>query len=118
MSINRREFLKRSLTIAGTSLLSGGAIAHAANNPDPSIFSTGNTANERNWKLWVEKSETLAPVKYGVLVDTTLCIGCRRCEWACNEWNNNPNRPVKEFEASVSQQKSVFDTVRRMHAGN
>ncbi len=94
MSINRRDFLKRSLTIAGTSLLSGGTIAHAIDNRDPSTLSTGNTANERNWKLWVEKSETLAPVKYGVLVDTTLCIGCRRCEWACFEWYKNQNRPI------------------------
>ena len=68
MSINRREFLKRSLTIAGTSLLSGGTIAHAGDKTDPSALSTGNTANERNWRLWVEKSETLAPEKYGVLV--------------------------------------------------
>ena len=99
-------------------MLSGGTIAHAGDKADPSGLSTGNTANERNWKLWVEKSETLAPEKYGVLVDTTLCIGCRRCEWACNEWNKNPNRPIKEFEASVTQKNSVFDTVRRMHAEN
>ena len=118
MSIDRRQFLKRSLTMAGATLLSGGTIAHALDKKDPSIYSTGNTANARNWKLWVENSEILVPEKYGVLVDTTVCIGCRRCEWACNEWNKNPNRPIKEFEASVSQQKSVLDTVRRMHAGN
>lgn len=45
---------------------------------------------------------------YGVLVDTTLCIGCRKCEWACNEWNKNPNLPLKKFE-----DKSVFEKIRR-----
>ena len=29
---------------------------------------------------------------YGVLVDTTSCIGCRKCEWACNQANEPPGR--------------------------
>ncbi len=118
MSIDRRGFLKRSLGLAGTALLGGGSAAQARENPDPAALATGNTANERNWEVYVEKGETLAPVRHGVLVDTTVCIGCRRCEWACNEWNRNPNRPVQEFEASASQKDSVFTKVRRMHAGN
>src|SRR4030042_14436 len=118
MSISRREFLKRTATIAGTVLLGNGAAAHATEKSDPSILSTGNTANERNWKIWAERDRLHIPdERHGVLVDTTVCIGCRRCEWACNDWNKNPNRPVKEFEASVNQKKSVFDSVRRMHAG-
>jgi formate dehydrogenase iron-sulfur subunit len=53
------------------------------------------------------------PNQYGVLVDTTLCIGCRRCEWACKEWNKLPNqKPLKEYE----DDRSVFKEVRRMHA--
>jgi formate dehydrogenase iron-sulfur subunit len=118
MPISRREFLKRTVTIAGTSLLGSSTIAHAYQKGGPSIFSTGNTANEGNWKLYEKIEATLPEDRYGVLVDTTRCIGCRRCEWACNEWNKNPNRPIKEFEASVHQEKSVFDAVRRMHAGN
>ncbi len=120
MGISRRDFLKRTATIAGISLLGSSGIAHAYEKGGPSIFSKGNTANRKNWKLWEERSKmVLAPEEsYGVLIDTTRCIGCRRCEWACNEWNKNPNRPIKEFEVSVSQKKSVFDTVRRMHAGN
>ena len=63
----------------------------------------------RNWKIWVERHEAgVRDEQYGVLVDTTLCIGCRRCEWACNEWNKNPTRPIKEFEASVNEAKICF----------
>ncbi len=120
MSISRREFLKRTATIAGITLLGSDTIAHAYEKGGPSIFSKGNTANRKNWKIWEErkKAKALVPEEtYGVLIDTTRCIGCRRCEWACNEWNKNPNRLIKEFEASVNQKKSVFDNVRRTHAG-
>jgi formate dehydrogenase iron-sulfur subunit len=86
MGIGRREFLKRTAVIAGTALV-GGKNASAAE---------GTTGNSE---------------RYGVLVDTTFCIGCRRCEWACNEWNKNPNQPIKSFE-----DKSVFQNIRRTHA--
>ncbi len=53
------------------------------------------------------------PDQYGVLVDTTVCIGCRRCEWACKEWNKLPNqKSLKEYD----DDKSVFQKVRRTHA--
>ncbi len=45
---------------------------------------------------------------YGVLVDTTVCIGCRNCEKACNIENNLPEQPQGNFE-----DKSVFETNRR-----
>jgi formate dehydrogenase iron-sulfur subunit len=28
--------------------------------------------------------------KYGMLIDTTLCIGCRGCSIACKQWNDLP----------------------------
>jgi len=87
MGFDRREFLKRTAVISGSALIGGGKVASAGEGPQ------GN------------------PEGFGVLVDTTLCIGCRRCEWACNEWNKNPNQPVKSFE-----DKSVFDKIRRTHA--
>ena len=83
--MDRREFLKRVACISSTALIGRGDVsaeeAHVHTN------------------------------RYGVLVDTTFCIGCRRCEWACNEWNKNPNQPVKNFE-----DKTVFQTVRRTRA--
>ncbi|MGB9615732.1 MAG: 4Fe-4S dicluster domain-containing protein [Desulfomonilaceae bacterium] len=50
------------------------------------------------------------PDQLGVLVDTTVCIGCRRCEWACKEWNKLPNQiGLKEYE----KDQTVFQKVRR-----
>jgi len=37
------------------------------------------------------------PEAYGCLVDLTRCIGCRKCEQACNEVNHLPP-PVRSFE--------------------
>ncbi|MGD8439426.1 MAG: 4Fe-4S dicluster domain-containing protein [Holophagae bacterium] len=47
------------------------------------------------------------PGRYGLLHDTTLCVGCRSCEVACKQVNNLP--PV---EQPVNDPR-VFDTVRR-----
>jgi Fe-S-cluster-containing dehydrogenase component len=53
------------------------------------------------------------PNQFGVLVDTTVCIGCRRCEWACKEANELPGRkPLIEFE----KDRTVFETLRRTNA--
>jgi Fe-S-cluster-containing dehydrogenase component len=52
------------------------------------------------------------PEQFGVLVDTTLCIGCRRCEWACKEWNKLPNqKPLKEYE----KDQTVYENFRVLH---
>lgn len=87
MGISRREFLKRIATIGGAAIIGGSE------------------------KVFAREDSLVYPDSYGVLVDTTLCNGCRRCEWACNEWNKNPNQPIKAFE-----DKSVFEKMRRMHA--
>jgi Fe-S-cluster-containing dehydrogenase component len=47
------------------------------------------------------------PGSYAVLHDTTLCIGCRKCESACNEVNGLP-APEVPFE-----DQSVFEHTRR-----
>ncbi len=118
MGIDRREFLRRA-AIAGIALIGGSSPAHAFKNIDKAtILSTGNIANERNWKLYEKTHAAITKERYGVLVDTTRCIGCRRCEWACNEWNKNPNKPIAEFEKSVVGKDDAFKTIRRMHAGN
>ncbi len=48
---------------------------------------------------------------YGVLVDTTECIGCRKCEFACAKSNQLSELPLEAFE-----DKSVYDQPRRMTA--
>jgi len=43
-----------------------------------------------------EDQQAPSPDYMGVLVDTTLCIGCRKCEEACNRRNHLP-RTAKSF---------------------
>jgi Fe-S-cluster-containing dehydrogenase component len=50
------------------------------------------------------------PGSYGVLHDTTLCIGCRKCEEACNKVNELP-APEKPFD-----DLGVLDEERRTDA--
>ncbi len=50
------------------------------------------------------------PDSFGVLHDTTLCIGCRRCEAACNEVNHLPP-PAEPFD-----DLDVLDKKRRTTA--
>ena len=48
-----------------------------------------------------EDNHPVSPDYVGVLVDTTLCIGCRKCEEACNRRNNLPRtaEPFSDREA-------------------
>ena len=48
---------------------------------------------------------------FGVLCDLTLCVGCRKCEWACNQAQSLPPRSMPEFET-----RSVFAEKRRPDA--
>ena len=43
-----------------------------------------------------------------MLTDLSLCVGCRKCEWACKDVNGLPNQPIETFE-----DKSVFEHKRR-----
>jgi Fe-S-cluster-containing dehydrogenase component len=49
----------------------------------------------------------------GVLVDTTLCVGCRKCEAACHEINTDLPRQSPE----ALKDEGVFIRRRRMDAG-
>jgi len=77
MSLRRRDFLK--LTAAGPV-----ALAAAATLPASAQASTAPTESMDD--------------AFGVLVDTTFCIGCRKCEWGCNEANDVPRRARTEFD--------------------
>lgn len=48
------------------------------------------------------------PGRYGLLLDTTLCVGCRSCEVACKKVNDLP-----PFPGEVIGDHSVFETTRR-----
>ena len=88
MEAKRRTFLKQ---VAGVSSLA--------------IFGKDGIAEASRLQV--------SPDQYGVLVDTTLCVGCRSCEKACNEINEDlPRRPEEWFK-----DKSVFEERRRMDFG-
>ncbi len=57
-----------------------------------------------------QEAPSSAPRHVGVLVDTTLCIGCRKCEEACNRRNRLP-RTAEPFS-----DRSVFGSFRRPSA--
>lgn len=54
----------------------------------------------------------LSPDRMGVLVDTTVCVGCRNCEWACRTAHGLPTEPLSSYE-----DRSVFGTMRRPDEG-
>ncbi len=87
MTLDRRGFLKLAAT--GTAVAAGSLAAAEAG------ASTGASAHD-------------AANAFGVLVDTTLCIGCRKCEWGCNQANDLPKRERADFD-----DKTVLETHRR-----
>ncbi|MCF8239949.1 MAG: 4Fe-4S dicluster domain-containing protein [Melioribacteraceae bacterium] len=46
--------------------------------------------------------------RMGVLVDTTVCIGCRKCEWACKTAHDLPAGDIESYE-----DRSVYEKMRR-----
>jgi len=83
MEINRRHFLKLS-GLTATSAVMGNKTA---------LASTEQGSLDEN---------------FGCLVDTTLCVGCRKCEEACNHRHSLP-KPDESFE-----ELTVLENERRM----
>lgn len=81
---SRREFLK-------TSALLGTGIA--------GLSSSKTKAAPKN---------ILSDDRMGVLVDTTVCIGCRKCEWACKNAHDMPTKALDTYD-----DRTVFNTMRR-----
>lgn len=52
----------------------------------------------------------LSEDRMGVLVDTTYCIGCRRCEYACKNSHDIPTGNLKDYD-----DRSIFEKMRRPH---
>jgi Fe-S-cluster-containing dehydrogenase component len=84
MGLNRRGFL--GLATAGSAALVTGA---------PTVRSETEEVTE-------------CEEAYGVLVDTVACIGCRKCEAACNAENKLTDRDPASFD-----DKSVLEKHRR-----
>jgi Fe-S-cluster-containing dehydrogenase component len=56
----------------------------------------------------------------GMLVDTTLCVGCRGCEAACAEANGNPSPPEGEevFAKQRETSEHAFTVVNKAEGTN
>jgi len=48
----------------------------------------------------------------GVLVDSTRCVGCRSCEWACAEANHLPDPPEEPTDTAPSTSPTRWTVVR------
>lgn len=97
MSIDRRQFLKSV----------GLGLAGAAVSPDPA-------------SAWESKAP---PDPYCCLVDITRCIGCRKCELACNQVNALPEPEVRFDDLRVLDEKrrptnTAYTVVNRYYTGS
>lgn len=81
MSQNRRDFLKSFAAL--------GASAATLNAVTPQIVK-GSSPNK------------LSPTRKGVLVDTTVCIGCGKCEWACKTAHNMEAGDIENYSAQLT----------------
>ncbi|QQS37245.1 MAG: 4Fe-4S dicluster domain-containing protein [Ignavibacteriales bacterium] len=50
----------------------------------------------------------LSEDRMGVLVDTTVCVGCRNCEWACKNAHDLPAGNIEDYA-----DRSVYEKMRR-----
>lgn len=95
MPITRRSFLG-ALGIAGATAAASG-----------------------NAEAWQSKAP---PDPYGCLVDLTRCVGCRKCEQACNEVNGLPEPEVRFDDLTILDAKrrpdhKTFTVVNRYYPG-
>jgi Fe-S-cluster-containing dehydrogenase component len=85
-NVSRRNFLK----VGGGALLGALALSVVTQTPKPVHAAENFTGN---------------PDRYGMLTDTTMCLGCRMCEAACHRANGLP-------EINFTDQ-TVFDAARK-----
>lgn len=95
MAISRRKFLGCITAALGTTT-SAGVLAHAAS----------------------DKQFTGYPDSFGVLHDSTKCIGCRKCEQACNTVNSlaKPEKPFDDLtllEEKRRTQEATYTVVNK-----
>ncbi|MBW2580314.1 MAG: 4Fe-4S dicluster domain-containing protein [Deltaproteobacteria bacterium] len=98
MKINRRRFLGVAGTMVGGSVVGRSIKAQATRKPKG------------------------PPDAYGCLVDLTVCVGCRKCEQACNKVNNLPPPEVPFDDLRVLEGKrrptaKAYTVVNRYYSG-
>ena len=80
---SRRKFLQTASLGVGTTILSANSLKSQPRN-------------------------ILSEDRMGVLVDTTVCVGCRNCEFACKTAHNLPTEPIESYS-----DRTVFKKLRR-----
>jgi formate dehydrogenase iron-sulfur subunit len=98
MKISRRRFIELTGTMVGGALLG-----------KPS-------------KSGAEYKPKAPPEPFGCLVDLTVCVGCRKCEQACNQVNNLPSPQVSFEDPRVFEQRrrpdvGAFTVINRYYGG-
>jgi len=100
MKINRRNFFG----VAGTLMLVGGTLGAGLKKPQAA-------------------RKPKAPLDpYGCVVDLTICVGCRKCEQACNQANDLPSPQASFDDLSILEHKrrpdaSAYTVVNRHYIG-
>ncbi len=80
---SRRKFLQTASLGVGTTILSANSLKSQPKN-------------------------ILSEDRMGVLVDTTVCVGCRNCEFTCKTAHDLPTEPIESYA-----DRSVFKKLRR-----
>ena len=98
MKISRRRFIGLTGTMVGGGLL-------------------GKPA-----KSGAEYKPKTPPDPFGCLVDLTVCVGCRKCEQACNQVNHLPSPRVSFEDPRVFEQRRrpdvrAFTVINRYYGG-
>ena len=47
-----------------------------------------------------------------ILIDTTVCTGCRGCQVACKQWHNHPAEKTKNMGSNQNPQDLSFNTYK------
>lgn len=92
--MDRRDLLKTMAAAAGTTLVGGG--------------------------LKAEQPDATAAEPVGILVDTTKCIGCRTCEWACADAHKDAGLEFPEdvdFSVVRTTSEKQWTVVNRYETG-
>jgi Fe-S-cluster-containing dehydrogenase component len=85
--MDRRKFLKTATAISA------------------STFAVNSLNSE---KVNASSKLSISENRMGVLVDTTLCYGCRKCEWACKVAHNLPAGKMMDY-----RDRTVLKEMRR-----
>jgi Fe-S-cluster-containing dehydrogenase component len=95
-NINRKDFLKYGVGVAGLLALGKYAIpsiaqAHGAGSNVPSATEAAAVIASAGPRKDGEGTQPVKGAHFGMVIDVGGCIGCRTCTWGCKQENNTPD---------------------------